>query len=348
MQKVNIQERLLDKSQEAFIMAIEVYNKPTIRYRVEGFAFFICNAWELLLKARLIVTKGKVSIYYKDNPSRTISIEQTIRQIFTNDKDPLRINLEKIITLRNICTHFVTEEYEQIYAPLFQACVINYMNKLLEYFNIDITEKISQNFLTLSIRLEELSPEVIQARYPKEIADRLLLSLKDIRDTTAVINNQKLSITIEHQLVLTKNPKTATATFAFTRDAKSAAVIVNKPQDKHALYPFTVTDIISRVNTAIKKEALDFINPSCEIEKKSVFNKYHFGLFADFYSLKSNPDYCYTYKVGTSGNRQQKVYNQKTIDLILAEIRKAPQSVIQKLKGLREQHKTKPKLNQDR
>lgn len=146
MQKVNIQERLLDKSQEAFIMAIEVYNKPTIRYRVEGFAFFICNAWELLLKARLIVTKGKVSIYYKDNPSRTISIEQTIRQIFTNDKDPLRINLEKIITLRNICTHFVTEEYEQIYAPLFQACVINYMNKLLEYFNIDITEKISQNF----------------------------------------------------------------------------------------------------------------------------------------------------------------------------------------------------------
>ena len=40
---------LLDKSEEAFLMAIEIYNKPTISYRLEGFAFFICNAWELLL-----------------------------------------------------------------------------------------------------------------------------------------------------------------------------------------------------------------------------------------------------------------------------------------------------------
>ena len=48
-------EKLLLKSQEAFILGIEVYNKPTIRYRVEGFSFFICNAWELLLKAILIL-----------------------------------------------------------------------------------------------------------------------------------------------------------------------------------------------------------------------------------------------------------------------------------------------------
>ena len=50
----NIVTKLLEKSQEAFIMAIEIYNKPTLKYRVEGFSFFICNAWELLLKAYLI------------------------------------------------------------------------------------------------------------------------------------------------------------------------------------------------------------------------------------------------------------------------------------------------------
>ena len=37
-------ERLLDKSQEAFILAVELFNRPTIRYRVEGCAFFLCNA----------------------------------------------------------------------------------------------------------------------------------------------------------------------------------------------------------------------------------------------------------------------------------------------------------------
>lgn len=57
---------LLQKSQEAFLLALEIYNKPTITYRIEGFSFFIINAWELLLKARLIETSGNEKvIYYK-------------------------------------------------------------------------------------------------------------------------------------------------------------------------------------------------------------------------------------------------------------------------------------------
>ncbi|EGP5501286.1 DUF3644 domain-containing protein, partial [Enterococcus faecium] len=49
-----IEKRLVSKSIEAFLMGMEIYNKPTIHYRVEGFSFFICNAWELMLKAHLI------------------------------------------------------------------------------------------------------------------------------------------------------------------------------------------------------------------------------------------------------------------------------------------------------
>lgn len=44
MGRVNMNDELinnmLDKSEEAFLMAIEIYNKPTIKYRLEGFAFF--------------------------------------------------------------------------------------------------------------------------------------------------------------------------------------------------------------------------------------------------------------------------------------------------------------------
>lgn len=51
---MNTYERLIDKAKEAFVMSIEIYNKPSIRYRLEGFSFFICNAWELMLKAYMI------------------------------------------------------------------------------------------------------------------------------------------------------------------------------------------------------------------------------------------------------------------------------------------------------
>ena len=62
---MDIISKMLEKSQEAFLLAIEIYNKPTIKYRLEGFSFFICNSWELLLKAYLIREYGQHSIYYK-------------------------------------------------------------------------------------------------------------------------------------------------------------------------------------------------------------------------------------------------------------------------------------------
>ena len=95
----NIVNLLLDKSKEAFILSVEIYNKPTIKYRVEGFSFFICNAWELMLKAHIIKKYGNSEIYYKDKPNRTISLSECIKKVFTNSKDPLRLNLEKIIEL---------------------------------------------------------------------------------------------------------------------------------------------------------------------------------------------------------------------------------------------------------
>ncbi|MFZ2167482.1 MAG: DUF3644 domain-containing protein [Minisyncoccia bacterium] len=46
-----ISTELLDKSLEAMTMAIEIYNKPLVRYRTETSIILIINAWENVLKA---------------------------------------------------------------------------------------------------------------------------------------------------------------------------------------------------------------------------------------------------------------------------------------------------------
>ena len=79
----NLNQRLVDKSVEAFIMGLEIYNKPTIKYRIEGFSFFICNAWELMLKAEML--NRDQSIYFKDNPDRTLSLENVVKKIYSDD-----------------------------------------------------------------------------------------------------------------------------------------------------------------------------------------------------------------------------------------------------------------------
>src|SRR3712207_4470460 len=140
---MDLSSMLVEKSIEAFIMGLEIYNKPTIKYSVEGFSFFICNAWELMLKAELL-KRGK-KIYYKDKKDRTISLDVAIRKIYSDTNTRIRLNLIKIIELRNISTHFITQDYEIKYAPLFQACVLNFINEMKRFHGTDITEYIAQN-----------------------------------------------------------------------------------------------------------------------------------------------------------------------------------------------------------
>ncbi len=325
----NLEKRLIDKSIEAFILGIEIYNKPTIKYRVEGFSFFICNAWELMLKAHLIKTKGEKSIYYKDNPTRTISLENCIGLVFTNNKDPLRVNLETIIDLRNISTHFITEEYEQIYVPLFQACVMNYSNKLIDFFDIDISSYIPQNFLTLSINIDELTATSIKAKYPPEIADKILTATKEINKLSDT-HGPNFSISIVHDLCLTKNKKHASAKFRITSNAEEAAYILKDIRDPKETHKYTASACIKIINKWIKKDNLDFKSLSIKKGYDNIFNMYHFKLFTDFYNLKGDIKYCYEYDVHQQSSYS---YSQATIDLIYSEIKKDPKNIIQHLKS---------------
>src|SRR6266545_1501030 len=46
--------RFFRQAEAALLAAIELYNKPDFRYREESFAILALNAWELLLKAKLL------------------------------------------------------------------------------------------------------------------------------------------------------------------------------------------------------------------------------------------------------------------------------------------------------
>lgn len=204
----NLAARLVDKSIEAFIMGLEIYNKPTIKYRIEGFSFFICNAWELMLKAYIINKENEEAIYFKDSDDRTISLENAVEKIFPNKHGALRKNLVQIIELRNTSTHFITEDYEHIYAPLFQACVSNYISKMQEFHQKDISKYIAQNFLTLSVRIDQLNQAEIKAKYSPKMAQRILSQQIKIEKEIEK-SNSDYAIPVETRFYITKSKKDA-------------------------------------------------------------------------------------------------------------------------------------------
>ena len=314
-------DKLLEKSKEAFIMAIEIYNKPTIKYRIEGFSLFICNAWELMLKAHITKTKGSDKIYYSDNPNRTISLENCIRLIFTNEKAPLRKNLEKIIELRNTSTHFIVEEYEMVYVPLFQACIFNFNEKIFEFHQIDMTKIIPQNFLTLAVSMKALDENMIRVKYPEEIANKLINNSIQI-SSLPQNDNSSFSIKIEHYHFITKDKSKATSLIGIDNTADAKVKIIKDLKNPNDTHKYTAKKCIKEIASRLEKADIKLLYKG---EAKE-FNTYHFNLFCKYYDIKDNEKFCFVstvYKNPTYG------YSIQAIEFIVEEIKKDPDNIIQ-------------------
>ena len=331
-----IEDKLIEKSKECFAMAIEIYNKPTIKYRVEGFSLFICNAWELMLKAYLIKRDGEDSIYYKDNPERTITLENCIKKIFTNEKTPLRRNLEKIIELRNTSTHFITEEYEMVYIPLFQACVLNFVDKMNEFHGVDMTEVVPQNFLTLVVSMKALDEEAIKVKYPEEIATKLIESSHKLQPMIDE-NNQGFAIKVEHYHYLTKKKEEATSFVKVDNNAESTVKIIKQIQDVNDTHKYM--DKLKKAEFELKynmKNACKEINK--RLDKLGIditMNRYIFDLFNKVYGIKDNPKFCYVHK---QFSQPQYTYSMSAVEFIVEEIKKDPTNIVENLKKSIKKH----------
>ncbi len=302
MEPENDAQRLIDKmlakSQEAFLLAIEIYNKPTIKYRLEGFAFFICNAWELLLKSYLIKTNGISNIYYKNKPGRAIALSDCIKRIFTNEKDPTRKNLEIIIDLRNTSTHFIIKEMETIYLPFLQANTLNYSQKLYDFFNIDITQNMDTSFLSLVTNNADLNETDILSVYGSEIFNKYMKLKSETNNLLENQNNSKLAINVNLNLKVVKNIKDANLTFSIAKDAEDAVYFVDKVKDINTTYPYSQKSARELIMNNLKRKNID-IN----------LHQSNFNLICDKYNLKNNEDYFYYH---TLSNRY--VCSQKLVD----------------------------------
>lgn len=315
-----LKNKFVEKSIKAFILGLEIYNKPTIKYRIEGFSFFICNAWELMLKAELL--NRQIPIYYKDNGSRTLSLENVVKKIYSDNNTRIRLNLEKIIELRNISTHYITKDYELKYAPLFQACVINFTNELLRFHNQDITQHIAQNFLTISASYEPLSNEEIRIKYPAEIAEKFIQHANEIDILSNEYNSDKFSIGIKQNLFITKKKKEANFTVAICKESGNRVAIIKDPKDPSQTHKYSYANVITVVEERLKKQNI-------KLNYKKSFNQYVLNLIIDFYKIKDEPKYSYFHKIGNSTHY---TYFEQFIEFILSEIKKDPRNFVESLK----------------
>jgi len=317
---MDLELRLLEKSKEAFCLALEIYNKPTIKYRIEGFSFFIVNAWELMLKATLL--KRNIPIYYVDDPERTITIGNALSRIYSDKNTRIRLNLEKIIELRNISTHYITEDYEVKYAPLFQACVLNFTNELKRFHDMDITDVIAQNFLTISARYEPLTNEQIKLKYPPEIAEKFIKQVNEISVLSHEYNSDKFAIDIRQNLYITKKKSESDFAVSISKDSDNDVTILKELKDPSDTHKYNYNTVVTAVVERLKKKNI-------RLDYDKGFNTYVLNLVIEFYDVKQNELYSYKHVIG---KQMHYTYSQQFIDFVVLEIEKQPIKFVESLK----------------
>jgi len=280
-------DTLVERSLDSFTLALEIYNRPSLKNKVEAFSIMIINSWELLLKAQIIEEKSYKDIFYENGKSLTIS--DAVRTIFDSEC-PIKKNLELIIDLRDQATHLLIKELQPNLSELFQANVLNYQN---QYKNLLGNSPLSgQSVGMLSLIIDGPSPEIaiIRDSYGKETADEVELFLNKVSSLKAEYKSTEFAITIDYHLTLSKNKNKSDINLTSGGDGVVAKII-------------TVPKSIKKTHKYFRDSAKDAIN---QMHGSEVVTNYNFNAVVNKHKIASKEEFY--------DNTDRKRYSQKFVE----------------------------------
>lgn len=195
---------------------------------------------------------------------------------------------------------------------------------MMEFHNVDMTQVIPENFITLSVRLKSLDETEIRGKYEKQVAERLI-SVNNSLQPLMEENNNAFAIKVEHYHYATKKREEATEFYHIEKEAKDGVRLIKEIKNPNETHKYNAKACIREINKRLKKDKITILYNGKEAE----LNRYHFQNFTAYFGLKENERMCFTYQIST---QPQYSYSQQAIDFIYDEIKKAPDTILDDLK----------------
>jgi hypothetical protein len=167
----SIKETLIEKSSEAALSAVQIYNNPLIRFKSESYIVLMIVAWTYLLHAYYRM-RGTEYRYFdkigekrrRFHRTRTGSIKYwELEQCLNHKECPLdpgtKNNLRFLIELRHQIEHQMAVGLDDYLSGRYQACALNYCYWLRTLFG---EARGLEQFLAFSLQFSELSRQQVQ------------------------------------------------------------------------------------------------------------------------------------------------------------------------------------------
>lgn len=240
---------LLKKSVAAGVTAIEVYNKPDFKFREESFSILMVNAWELLLKARILQLNHdrKESIYIKSksevvlSPSgnpKTISITKAVAilQSYGEINSIIADNIQLLILIRDECVHFISEDNELSVKVqrLGTASLKNFMTLAMKWFDFNFNQF---NFYLMPVSFYHLT-DMCSFSIDNNFKENMLHYFNSIEHAHDNDDDDNFSISLKLETKLVKTTAAEAMQIRLTDDPTAPELQINE-EDALKNYPYT-------------------------------------------------------------------------------------------------------------
>ncbi|TNH68297.1 hypothetical protein CF141_19710 [Aeromonas hydrophila] len=253
--KNSLSKALLKKSKDNMMLAMELYNRPSLENKLDGFVMLFSTAWEQLLKAIIIERDGLQSIYCgvsKKGIKQTLSLRQCLDKHY-KPTDKIRLNIECISDWRDNAVHLLMPELQGLASRIFQSGVINYSHTFEKFSEVPFLEAQHTGMMSLVGDFKIPPISVLKSLYG-ESGDEILKLAKTLQDEIESSNDMDFAIPINVSLVYAKNNNGSQIIIADANGSKQdlenlrKALIVEKPVDSEKTHPYTQQTAIFEIN----------------------------------------------------------------------------------------------------
>lgn len=237
----SVKRELIQKSREAALSAVQVFNNPLITFKSEMFIVNMHIAWTYLLHA--FYREKKIEYCYVKkvtNSGRRIfdttkfgarkywSLEDCLNCNKTPVEKNVDNNLRFLIGLRHEIEHQMTTKIDDALSARFQACCINYDELMTKLFG---TENSIKKYLSFSLQFSSITEE--QAKmldtYKDILPSRLTSYVQKFDESlsTEEFNSTKFAYRVIYTQKVVNHPGQADRVFELIDPKSEAAKKIN-------------------------------------------------------------------------------------------------------------------------
>lgn len=253
---------IVDKAVTACVSAIEIYNKPDFKFREESFSILMINAWELLLKAKLLADNKdeKEAIYFKNkgeivktasgNP-KTISITKALNLLESSGtiKKVVSDNIRLLIEIRDESVHFIHNDMSLAVKvqSIGMASLKNFMTLAIDWFGFDFKK---YNFYLMPVSFFHLS-DVESFSVDTNTKDNLVKHLSAVEKSHENDDDPQFSISLKLETKLVKTTSEEAMQVRVTDDPDAPEIKISE-EDALKNYPYTYQSLCGVLRKRLK------------------------------------------------------------------------------------------------